>query len=1090
MRNQTLKAFFSYIEQQYAYTFMYVNTEIDDSQRITAIEENVTLDALLKKVFVGKGIRYEIQGKQVILKSTATSDTQHGGTLSGKVTDNFGESLPGVNIMVKGTSIGTTTDLNGVYSLSIPGTVKDPVLLFTYLGFQKKEETVGNRSLINITLSDQAEQLNEVVVIGYGTQKRVNLTGAVASVSSEVVQSRPVNNPLSALQGEMPGLVIQRYSGSPGLESYDMNVRGITSTNGTSAPLVIIDGVAGDINLLNPDDIESISVLKDAQAAIYGARAAGGVFMVTTKKGKTGTPRISYSGNFAVTKSAGMMRSPNTYEMAIMDNEANIHNGATPMYTPDMLQKIRNNDPNPIPHPLYGGWMLFFTTTDWMNELLENGFQQKHNLTVSGAGENSNYYLSGGYTDQRGVVRYADDNNKRYSLRFNYDYTFFKRVKLETKVVMENQNRTDIGGVGDWVIGEGIFDMPNTPVYTQDGNFFAQGGWSNAVAMAKEGATATYNTWNVSTNFKLIADLFPGLKLNLQAGINQKSTNDKNPARAIPLYGWDESIAYYAIANPNESSLQETNSRTKYRNYTGYLQYTQLFDNKHNLDVMAGLAHEENDFEMFGAWRDGFADNGLWEMDLGSSTNMWNEGRGDHWSINSAFGRLGYSFDNKYLVEANFRYDGSSRFSGAEKRWGFFPGASIGWRISEETFLKDKEWLDDLKLRASYGTTGNQEGIGLYDFVQKMKIRADLNGKVEYYPFGAGTQSKAVYLDGMVARNRTWETIVNKNIGLDATLLNSRLNASVDLFMKTNTNMLIPVTYPSMLGAEAPSSNSGDMETKGFEVSLGWRDRIGQVEYSVKAMLSDAQNKVTNYGGADTYVLGQNKIREGYPMYSYFAYEFDGLIRTQSELDEYKKLEGVPSNISIGDARFKDLNGDGKISTYGEGDDGDVKYVGTSTPRYTYGVTLNAKWKGFDCTLFFQGVGERTLFRVGEYAMPWSDWWRQPAQFYYGQTWNEDRPDAYYPRLSHGEIRYWNYQASTLQKVNAAYLRLKNVQVGYTLPASLIRKIHLANARIYLTGQDIWEHHNVKGGWDPESADWGGNYPFQRYYSMGLDITF
>lgn len=307
--------------------------------------------------------------------------------------------------------------------------------------------------------------------------------------------------------------------------------------------------------------------------------------------------------------------------------------------------------------------------------------------------------------------------------------------------------------------------------------------------------------------------------------------------------------------------------------------------------------------------------------------------------------------------------------------------------------------------------------------------------------------------------------------------------------------MLIPVTYPSLLGATAPTSNSGDMETKGFEISLGWRDKIGNVEYFLKGMLSDAQNKIVKYGGSDTYILGLNRVadgnvREGYPMDSYFAYEFDGLIRTQAELDEYKKLEGVPSNIGIGDARFKDLNHDGKISTYGDGDDGDVKYLGNTSPRYSYGFTLGGKYKGFDFSIFFQGIGQRTLFRTEEYRMPWSDWWRQPPQFYYQQTWNEDRQDAYYPRLSHGDIRFWNYQESTLQKIDASYIRLKNVQVGYSIPRHLIQKIRLSNARVYLSGQDIWEHHNVKGGWDPESAQRGNNYPFQRYYSMGIDITF
>jgi TonB-linked SusC/RagA family outer membrane protein len=415
----------------------------------------------------------------------------------------------------------------------------------------------------------------------------------------------------------------------------------------------------------------------------------------------------------------------------------------------------------------------------------------------------------------------------------------------------------------------------------------------------------------------------------------------------------------------------------------------------------------------------------------------------------------------------------------------------VAWRISREAFLKNVSILNDLKLRASYGQTGNQEGIGYYDYLKLIQLGRPYPFNYPY-PFGAGLQSQAASLSGIVSTDRTWETLINRNIGVDATLLGSRLNFSFDYFIKTNRNLLIPVTYPSVLGAAAPFSNSGELRTKGFEATIGWKDRIGNLEYNARILLSDAQNKIVYYGGADTYVPGLNRIREGYPVNTYFAYVFDGVIRTQAELDAYKQLGGVPADISIGDARFRDLNGDGKISPVGDkaGDDGDVINAGSTTPRYSFGVNLGAKFKNFDISVFMQGVGKRTLFREGEYAIPWSDWWRQPPQFYYGQTWNEDRPGAYYPRLSHGSIRYWNYQPSTLQRINAAYVRLKNLQVGYSLPADLLRKCSIFQARIYFSGQDLAELHHVKGGWDPEAAANGFNYPFQRFYSFGIDVTF
>ncbi len=1003
------------------------------------------------------------------------------GEIKGTVRDEKGP-LQGVSVLVKHTTRGTSTDVQG--NFSVRANSRD-TLVFSYTGFATQELVVGDQPEYFITLSPNAKALDDVVVVGYGTRRKASLTGAVSTVNAEVFQSRPITNAYAGLQGEVPGTYIQRYSGQPGSEDFNLNVRGPSSINGAASPLVLIDGIEGNLALLNPSDIESISVLKDAQASIYGARGAGGVFLVTTKKGKSGNAKITYNNNFAITKMTGMMESPTTYQFAIMENEANIHNGAAPMYTPEMLQKILNNDPNPIPHPLYGGWMLFFTTTDWVKELLENGKQQRHAISVSGSNANSSYYLSGSYSDQHGVVKYANDNNKLYNLRLNYDYNLMKGLRLESKLSFDHQHRSDIAGVGNWVIGEAIFGMPNHPAYTPDGKFFAQGGWGNAVAYAKEAPTSSYNTRNINTNFKLIADLARGLKLNLQAGTNYTGKNSTDMGKPVPLYQWDGTLAYYSIASPGQSWVEEQNAQVNYQNYTGYLQYNKQLAGRHNFDLMVGSSYEKNELKNVTAGRYNIVSDQIWDLNLGVG-DMYSKGGANHWAIGSYFSRLAYSFDDKYLVEANLRYDGSSRFQLADKQWGLFPGISAGWRISRESFLQNVSWINELKLRASYGKVGNQDGIGYYDFIQKINIGGT-------YPFGAGRQDPSASLDGMVAYNRTWETLVNKNIGLDATILSNRLNFTFDYFNKTNKDMLVNLTsYPRLLGATPPPSNDGELKTWGFETSLGWTDKVGGLQYSARVILSDANNKLVNLGGANTYTLGMNNIREGYPMNSYFAYVFDGLIRTQKELDDYKKLEGVPSGIGIGDARFKDLNNDGKISLYSDqpGSDGDVTFVGNTAPRYSYGINLSVKYKGIDLGAFFQGVGKRTLFRVGDYSMPWSDWWRQPPAFYYGKTWNEDRPDAEYPRLSFGDIRYWNYQPSTMQKIDASYIRLKNLQIGYSLPEQLIRKVSLTNARIYVSGQDIWEKHHVLGGWDPESADWGGNYPFQRYYSCGIDITF
>lgn len=1004
--------------------------------------------------------------------------------VTGTVTDEKGP-LQGVNVLVKGSQSGTQTDAKGNFSIQA---AQGDTLTFSSVGFATQEIKISSATALKVVMISDVKALENVVVIGYGTKRKENLTGAVSTVTSQVLQSRPITNTLAGIQGEVPGLTIQRSTGQPGAESYDLNVRGASSTNGGNSPLVLIDGVTGNLDLLNPDDIESISVLKDASASIYGARAAGGVMLVTTKRGKKGTPLITYNGNAAVTKMSGMMESPNTYQFALMENEANIHNGAAPMYTPELLEKIKNNDPTPISHPLYGGWMLFFTSTDWINAVIENGYQQKHNLNVSGGGNNSAYYLSGGYSKQYGVIRYAPDNNERYNLRLNYDYDFSKRIRLETKIAFEDQKRTDIGGIGSsWLITEAIFGMPNHPVYTQSGEkFFAQGGWGNAVAQAKEGATATFDTRDINANFKLIVDIFKGLKLNLQSGIVHTWQDNTDIAKAVPLYTWDESsIAYYTIANPDQASLTKSSYRTTYRNFTGYLEYNKRFNNRHDFNLMAGASHEENDYDWFSASRDHFTTGEVWSLNLGGTENIWNNGGGNHWALSSLFSRLSYIYNNKYMLEANLRYDGSSRFV-SNSRWGFFPGVSVGWRLSQEDFIKNLNVFNDLKLRASYGQTGNQEGVGLYDYLQLINIGGS-------YPFGPGLQAQSASLAGMVSLNRTWETLITRNIGIDATMLSNKLNFSFDYFIKRNKNMLIPVTYPSVLGAIPPYSNSGELKTWGFETSVGWNDNIGKIHYSAKLILSDAQNKVIDYGGADTYVLGLNTlkywwyphVREGDPLDAYYGYVFEGVIRDEKTLTPYKQLEGVPSDIKVGDAMFKDLNGDGKIDPIN-----DVVRLGTLTPRYNFGFNLNVNYKNFDLGVFAQGTAKRTIFREGDYAIPWSAWWRQPPLFYYNQTWNEDRPNAPYPELSFGSINYWNYQPSTLQKINAAYIRLKNLQVGYTLPSSLMKKLTITKARVYFSGQDIWERHHVKGGWDPEGSVSGFNYPFQRFYSVGIDVIF
>lgn len=1099
----TLKEALAEISRQARLNLVYADDDLPIDATVNLRADRITVAAALMDVLLDAGVDvvFTRDGRATLVKRPPGPALQLG-SISGTVTaTETGTPLVRAGVSLVGTRLIAETDAGGRYVISgVPvGTHR---LRARMLGYAPADTSVvveeGQEAVVNFQLKAQAIELEAVVAVGYGEKRREDLTGAVGTVSSQALEARPITNTLSALQGVLPGLIVQRNGGQPGVEDFDLNLRGVSSANGGNSPLVLVDGVPGNLDLLNPSDIQSISVLKDAAASIYGARAADGALLVTTKRGTSTAPVFTYSNNAAVTHLTGLMETPDNYQMALMDNEANIHAGAAPMYTPDLLNRVRTGDPTPIPHPIYGssGWMLFFTNTDWHKALFENGSEQKHTLSVSGGGQNSSYYVSAAFSDQDGVIRYANDNNKRYQLRLNYDYSFSRRVRLESRLGLENQDRSDIGGLSHgtwcscpWVVVEGIFGMPNHPVYTESGqHFFAQGGWGNAVAQAKEAATATFTTRNVNTNFKLIVEPVDGLKLNLQSGISYQTSNNTDIAKSFPLYRWDDSsIAYYSIANPDQNWVDRYSGTTVHRNYVGYADFSRTFAQDHAVEIMGGVSHEDDDVDWLRGYRYGFTSQDVWGLDLGSTGNMFVGGGGDQWAIRSLFSRVSYGFRNKYLLDATLRYDGSSRFA-PEHRWGFFPGVSLAWRLSEEPFVRHHLGSsDDLKLRFSYGRNGNQEGINLYDYLQLINV-----GRGYYYPFGSGSQGQSAYLSGMVSQGRTWETIATTNAGLDATLLSSKLDVTFDYFVKRNKDMLVPVNYPSLVGAIPPYSNDGQLKTWGFETSVGYHGRVGGLQYIARLSLSDAQNKVVNYGGQDTYVLGYNRIRQGYPMDTYFGYVFDGVIRTQAELDAYKLLGGVPSDIKIGDARFRDVNGDGKISLYGDnpGQDGDVVDLGNLAPRYTYGMNLSAAWKRFDFGVFFQGVGKRTLFRDGDYRMPWSDWWRQPPLFYFNQTWNEDRPNAPYPELSHGDIRFWNYQPSSLQRINGAYVRLKNLQFGFTLPERLIARARMTHARVYFSGFDLWEKHHVKGGWDPEAPPLGFNYPFQRLYSFGMDITF
>src|SRR5258705_8345122 len=558
----TLKEALAEISRQAGISLVYADDDLPAGALVRLRADRITVAAALTDVLVDADVDivFTPEGRATLVKRPPGRAVQLGSIAGTGTAADGGTPLPRATVIVVGTRLSGEADATGRYT--IPGVpVGTHRLRARMLGFSPGDTSVvveeDRESVVDFQLKAQAIQLEAVVAVGYGEKRREDLTGSVATVGPEVVEGRGITNAIGAIQGEMPGLIVQRYSGQPGLEGFDLNLRGVSSTNGGNSPLVLIDGIPGSLDLLNLNDIESISILKDAAASIYGARAADGALLVTTRKGRrAATPTFTFSTNGAQTRLANMMDTPNNYQMALMDNEANIHAGSAPMYTPALLARVRAGDRTPIPHPIYGssGWMLFFTSTDWRRAVFEDGYQNTQSLTISGGGQNSSYYLSGNFANQQGVIRYGDDGNKRYNLRLNYDYDFSPWVRLESKLSLDNQDRSDIGGQSaGGVMVETIFGMPNHPVYTESGNhYFAQGGWGNAVAQAREAATATFQTRAINTNFKLIVDVMTGLKLNVQTGINLRSENNTDIGKSAPLYRWDDTtIAYYSIANPD-----------------------------------------------------------------------------------------------------------------------------------------------------------------------------------------------------------------------------------------------------------------------------------------------------------------------------------------------------------------------------------------------------------------------------------------------------------------------------------------------------------------------------------------------------------
>ena len=1096
------------IEESSDFRFFYIREQVDVEQKVTVLANGATVEQILDELFAGQGISYKVMDDNLVLlspdvniKKMESVVSQQQNAVSGKVTDVSGLALPGVTVIIKGTTNGTVTDASGVFSFSnLP---ENAVLQFSFVGMKSVEVEVGTQTSVNVSMVDESIGLEEVVAIGYGTKAKGALTGAVSTARGEVLESRPVVNTLSGIQGVMPGVTVTRSSGRPGQENYNVQIRGFSSKNGNQ-PLILIDGVAGDLNTLNPNDIETITVLKDAAAAIYGARAADGVMLVTTKSGTKGKTTVTYSGNIAVKSPSYVKNMASPYQLAKMFDEGRANDGDPLKYLEEDYQKMLNNTPGPGPgRMLYlEGYPQFYQDVDWANEVFKNSLLQSHNVAVNGGNEQIRFMVSGGYLSNDGVFAYGENNSKRYNLRSNITIKIRENITLDSRMGFEYENYVEPAET-EVALGAVLQSWSYLPVYNPAGHFYEYQGYANPAQWLTESGENGTATQKFRSNTKLDWEIIDGLTLTGQAGFNMGNVDSKGFWKTFKTYDWDDKINTIR-RSPNFASYVDV--KDYYGNLTGYLNYQKVFGN-HSVGAMVGLSHEEYDIQQKVMEGREFPNNEVYPLTMANPTKLYATSRGigwriEDWALNSYFGRFSYSYSGKYYLDATFRKDGSSKFS-PDYRWSkTFPAISAAWKISEEGFMSGQGIFDLLKIRGSYGQSGNQDirALGTYDYVQLITI----GGK---YPMGTSNSPvSGASMKGMASPDRTWETIQNINFGIDYAFLNSRLFGSFDFYQKKNTNMLVDVTFPTTLGATAPSTNSGELTTKGWDWVLNWADKAGDFSYKVGVVINHNENELTDLEGADQFNLGLTSFREGYPINSYFGYKTEGIIKNQQDLDAYSKYAGkgiVPATkpngqkgLGIGDIMYKDVDGDGAITPYGDrtkGYMGDAVYLGSANPNYNYGFTAEMNYKGFDFSMLWQGTGKKLTLRTGEFAMPYFYPWFQPYEYFYEKTWAADRQDAKYPRISHTDaVKYYNYTASDMMIENTAYLRLKNLQIGYTLPKSLAGKLFTESVRVYFSGEDLLEF--TKGDWegnyDPEEGQSFNTYPFYRAYSFGIDVKF
>lgn len=1128
VKNASIEQVFDRIQQQTGYDFLYNNAHLKDVKPVSLSFRNAELLTVLEACFAGQPLDYQIENTTILVrkkpaprsdKSIAEAEPEvQDREVTGRVTNTRGEPLEGVTVTVKGTTVASTTNTLGYYRIAVPQEGK--VLVFTSVGYTALESPVGASNTINVVLEEFISDMEGVVVVGYGTQKKVNLTGAVDVVSGEQLANRPAPNVSLLLQGVSPNLSINlnSFGGEPGA-SQSWQIRGVGSINSNTMPLILVDGVESNVNYLDPETIESISVLKDASAsAVYGSRAAFGVVLITTKKGGKDQPtRIGYSNNtsFSVPIYVPDMESSLVYATAF--NQAQANAGLTPTFSSGQIERIKGYldgtypyeyDPDNPPYSQWRGRWDGNANYNWTREYYKKyTLQQKHNVSLNGGDRKNQYYVNAGIFDQPGAYSWGDDGFKRYNILANLKSQVADWISFEFNTrYARTETNVPIGMVGlerTYTWSQFIDFWPTMPKYNIDGSV------ANPLMLVLEQGgrivTENHDLWlNLGTEIEPVK----GWKTNLYYRYNYRWGSESRDPRPVPV-----PIPNGTTGNIGEaaSGYRSVLNQGQYDKITAYTSYEKQLGG-HYFKVLAGYEQDANKNRVLNGYKTNLITDRVPSINTATGDFTLSDGM-SHWATQGVFGRINYNHKEKYLFEASGRYDGSSRFPPGQ-RWGLFPSASAGYNISRESFWQPvSPYVNTLKLRASYGSLGNQN-VPNYLYLPIIPIAYRRNASDYNNPGYLIGDEVPLYASApaMVSDKLTWETVTTFDLGIEAGFLDNRLELVFDWYNRTTSDMLGPsVQLPSVLGATVPQTNNAKLSTKGFELSLGWKDRLSEhISYDLRLVVGDSKTTILEYRNESGSINGWYKGR----IYG----DQWGLVT-----DRIMQKAGEPmpdqsfyyATWGPGDIVYKDLDGNGVIN---EGartltDHGDLAVIANIRPRYTYGLSGNLRWKGLDLSMIWQGVGKREFLPGTDSEFFWGlnvgpsnsglfqggrmlDYWRPADE----TNLLGPNTDAYFPKPYFSAQRYKNARYQSRYVLNAAYLRLKNLQIGYTVPPALLKRIFVQSARLYVSGENLLTFSKLPKMYEPETAvasnpldggvDMGETYPISQMFSFGVNLIF